>query len=279
MGGGGSSGFIALVATVAISVVATPAFALAAEAAIAGEALAYTAAGTMVTSGGATVASTIAGQALGGAAAGALGGAVGSGITGGNVGKGALMGGLGGAAGGALKGAGVTSGIAKGIQEATGVSQQTASALATGGQKFATSTGMGLLQGRPFEEAAKQGAISGLTAGAFESVLGSDAKADVGEKIARGTAQGFVGGQLSSIFSPERERAGTAERLPASPREAPTGQIMGGGEALNADVAGAPDIGYRGDISFGGGGSEDEKPRRPVWNVASLRTKQPEDEL
>lgn len=263
MGGGGGGGFIGLVASVAISVIATPALAVAAESALAGT----------------TLAATAAGEIIGGAAAGALSGAVGSAISGGNIGKGALMGGLGGAVGGALKGVGVTGGLAKGIETATDVSPATARALATGAQKFATSTGMGLLQGKPFGEAAKQGAISGLTAGAFESVLGSEEKASVGEKIARGTAQGLVGGQVSSIFAPERERAGVAERPPASRQEAPTGQIMGGGEALGAGMAGAPDIGYRGDVSFGGGGSEDEKPRRPVWNVASLRTKQPEDEL
>lgn len=266
----GAADFIAPIVTIAAAIVIGPEVAaLAADAAteITGEAILSNAAGDIFLAEGAAeaaaagiaptmaVAPTIAAQGITGALAGGLGALAG----GQDIGQGILRGGLGGAASGAL--APVTSGWTQGMSD-------TAKALTKGAQRFATTTGMGVLSGQPIGRAALGGAVGAGTGFAFDEMLrGSQPEsrlAAAGEEIAKRTGQQYAEqGIMNLLRAPTGERVSEAAPVTAAP----------GSAALGQAVQVSPDMGY----APGGpvlGAGEQEKARRPVWNIASLRTPQ-----
>ena len=266
MGDGG--GFIAPIIAVAAVITFQPEImALAAEAgsALTGEAMIASESGVFLAEGAAeaaaygiaptmAVAPTIAAQGITGALAGGLGALA----TGGDIGQGLLRGGLGGAASGALGAA--TGDWTQGMSD-------TAKALTKGATRFAGTTASGVLTGQPIGKAALGGAVSAGTGALFDQMLQGSPATSVGEKLARGAGQAFTETGIMNLL-----RAPTGERV-SETTPSGAGGVGPGSTALGQAVQVSPDMGY----APGGpvlGAGEQEKARRPVWNIKSLRTAQ-----
>jgi len=203
--------------------------------------------------------SMIIGDIVSGAVIGAVGGAASAAVQGGNVWKGAeqgaLSGGVSGGVSGALQGAELTgkssSGGALDLKQIPGVSADAAKALASGiGQ-----TAGAAATGTPFKTALEEGAIGGLVnyaipgGGSLGSAERGLATLGLEKALNIGATQNLRGGGSPFITGSASKQAGS------TPGSAALGQ------ALNVGDAGSPIFGSKGD----------EKSKKNVWNVQSLR--------
>ena len=232
---------------------------------------------------GAVSATTAA--AIGAGAVGAGSSALNAAVAGGNgdqILKAAAIGGAAGAAGGAIG-----SEVAGGVTSATGgpvaVASDIGPALGSnvpgaiaGGATGGAASGFtrAELSGSNLQQALKQGEIGGAT-GAITSAIGQGVQAAGGSpsdiQFASSLSGPFVAQNVSNLFSPQTssETSGSSSSQPPTSTVATTGQpgttpgSAALGQALRIGDPGSP-------IESPGGG---EKTTAPVWNIASLRTK------
>ena len=132
------------------------------------------------------------------------------------------------------------------------------------------------LSGSNLNQSLKQGEIGGVTGGATQALFGAPAGERLSEsdQIAKSVGGAFIGQNVSNLFSPQSTSsqigsAGVSGSNPQSGTVTTTGQpgatpgSTALGQALRVGDPGAP-------IESPGGG---EKTTAPVWNLASLRTK------
>lgn len=266
-GGGGGGGVVPIIATV-VAVVATV---------YAGPAVGAAIANSMGATLGATATSALGAAAIGGAtsavnaaiaggnvddvlkagAIGAAAGAVGGGVSAnvpagaGAVGRGAISGAASGATGASLRGQDVGRGAAIG-----GV----AGAVGAGLRQALTDTSIGDVEAQEGGFYGEEG-VAGTSTG-LSPELASAIASFGSRQAAQLTAQNLAPSQTA----PTRT---TASYVP-SPTPAPVGEVTTTGQAAPGSSALAQAL-RAGSPVLGGG--EGEAARRPVWNIASLRTK------
>jgi hypothetical protein len=244
--------------------------------------VAFEAIGTAVAAAGleglAATAVTVAADVATGAAI----GAVGSAIQGGDVGQGALFGGISAGIQDGLNLPGVTGStqiggfmepvvsipdpsitqqLAGAIGD-TGASRALSNALASGATKFATTTGLGLLQGAKPGQALEMGALSGGGAGLM-SYLNEGQPQSTGEKLAQAAAGTAVSDLLKGVFSSTTPTTGAVTETGGILKSA--GETAPGGAATTTSgmsPTGGPYLGT----------GEDQTKKSPTWNISSLRT-------
>ena len=226
----------------------------------------------------------VSAEVVGAAAIGGATSSVNAAIQGKSVEKVLEAGAIGAAASGA--GAAVGGAVSEGVTSVTGGPVAVASdigptlganapgAIAGSGASGATSGFIrGQLSGQNLEQSGKQAAVGGIT-GLASSAIGQGVQAGGGSpediRLASALSRPFVSQNVAEYFAPQRSAGTTGSGGPTTELvgTAPTtGQGAPGsaalGQALRIGDPGAP-------IESPGGG---ESSRQPVWNIASLRTK------
>ena len=154
-----------------------------------------------------------------------------------------------------------------GVAGATG-SQFAGNVAGAGGSGFTKGFTSAELGGSNLNQALRQGEIQGATGALTEAAFGTPT--NTADALAKSAGGAFIGQDVSSLFTPQRSAGitGSSGDLPSYQGSvATTGQQGPGssalGQALRIGDPGAP-------IESPGGG---EKSSAPVWNIASLRTK------
>jgi hypothetical protein len=226
----------------------------------------------------------VSAEVVGAAAIGGATSSVNAAIQGKSVEKVLEAGAIGAAASGA--GAAVGGAVSEGVTSVTGGPVAVASdigptlganapgAIAGGGASGATSGFIrGQLSGQNLEQSGKQAAVGGIT-GLASSAIGQGVQAGGGSpediRLASALSRPFVSQNVAEYFAPQLSAGTTGSGGPATElvgTSPTTGQGAPGsaalGQALRIGDPGAP-------IESPGGG---ESSRQPVWNIASLRTK------
>jgi hypothetical protein len=223
--------------------------------------IANTVGATLATAVGEVVGSALIGDIVSGAVIGAIGGGLGAAVQGGDVWKGAeqgaISGGVSGGVSGALQGAELTgtsqSGGSLDLTKA-GLSSNAAKALASGLGRTAGA----VATGTPFTTALEEGAITGVV----DYAIPSKGKGDYTSALERS----LVGSGLQAVLgvgAPRNVRGGGSPFITgsASKQAGSTPGSAALGQALNVGDAGSPIFGSKGD----------EKSKKNVWNVQSLR--------
>jgi hypothetical protein len=125
------------------------------------------------------------------------------------------------------------------------------------------------LGGSNLDTALRRGEIQGATGAVTEALFPSSSGLNEAEKLAKNVGGYYIGQDISNLFSPQRSAGvtGTGDLPAYQGSTTTTGQAGPGsqalGQALRVGDPGAP-------IQSPGGG---EANKQPVWNIASLRTK------
>lgn len=214
------------------------------------------------------IGSTTVASVVGGAIIGAAGGAVSSAIGGTNVLKGALTGLVGGAVGPLVSGG--TSALLGNL----GIPSTAASIISRGVGGFGAGTAGGFAAGMSPSQALRAGALgggAGLISGAAEQAFGLDkpttsavsslSRAGLGLLFPSSTQKKSA--PASSVTPTVTQGTGRTYAPTLSQYSPPSRQSAGAALGLS------PSVSYIGGPVFGSSGTE--KPRRKVWNVASLR--------
>ena len=165
----------------------------------------------------------------------------------------------------------VVQGPSTGATELLGTSGGKIAGSAAGGA--ASGFTRGQLSGQNLEQSGKQAAIGGAT-GAVTSAIGEGFKGHGGDasdaRLASALSGPFIAQDVSNLFTPQKS-AGTTGRGGLTTQEVGTAPTTGQGAPGSAALGQALRIGDPGaPIESPGGG---EASKQPVWNIASLRTK------
>ena len=165
----------------------------------------------------------------------------------------------------------VVQGPSTGATELLGTSGGKIAGSAAGGA--ASGFTRGQLSGQNLEQSGKQAAIGGVT-GAATSAIGEGFKGLGGDasdaRLASALSGPFISQDVSNLFAPQKSAGTTGSgsqstqlvgTAPTTGQPAPGSAALG--QALRIGDPGAP-------IESPGGG---ETSKQPVWNIASLRTK------
>ena len=165
----------------------------------------------------------------------------------------------------------VVQGPSTGATELLGTSGGKIAGSAAGGA--ASGFTRGQLSGQNLEQSGKQAAIGGAT-GAVTSAIGEGFKGLGGDasdaRLASALSGPFIAQDVSNLFAPQKS-AGTTGSGSQSTQLVGTSPTTGQGAPGSAALGQALRIGDPGaPIESPGGG---ETSKQPVWNIASLRTK------
>ena len=224
-----------------------------------------TAVGGALASAGLIEAGTTIGSIVTGVIVGAGEGAISAAIQGGDISKGALGGLVGGGVGAGVSGALGNALIPKGMQgpgllPEIGGSVPAGVAAQRGLSQLAGGVAGGLAAGQPFDRALR-GAIPGALGGALSGV------AQYGLGLQPTAAQ--LAGQAASQLA--KYQLQPQPTYPTFKAPEPTVRGAAPSATLGQSLSVAPSLGYSPGLTVFGSGGEGDKPKRPVWNVASLR--------
>jgi hypothetical protein len=155
-----------------------------------------------------------------------------------------------------------------GVAGATG-SQYAGDVAGRGAGGFAKGFTQAELGGSNLDTALKRGEIQGATGALTEAIFPTSSGLNEAEKLAKNVGGYYIGQDISNLFTPQRSAGitGTGDLPAYQSSTTTTGQPSPGsaalGQALRIGDPGAP-------IESPGGG---EASKQPVWNIASLRTK------